>query len=357
MQPHFAKKDSLRDSKKDFTFETLKTLPLSRQGGSRSAQLKPFKPRVEKNDGEYFNVYKNKSLVKERDKDIQEIIDGAQLSNTTFVVEIDDFKELDSFVTLLDPTSPKDITIYNTEYFPKLNSTNTKPSLVIKAFKFQFDDNEMEETPAYEKHQYFSTKLNEIYAKAVKYLKEDLYDEKDNQRYKKDNIGKHSKENLKKKSKHGASNKDKSPDTLEVPRKEEKKIVVTSFKVFFNVDDKNEVHVLIHCMAWKANDEWVVHHNEELDYLEREDVFRETLDIDNPDKSQVKETKEPFSIRNQNMFLCFFWRKKKAIKKEKHGPLESLSDIDIFIPSYVPGRKIVSYDGYIDSHLFIQIDK
>jgi len=44
------------------------------------------KRKDSENTGDYFEIFEDKSLIKERDRDIQELIDGKQLSNTTFVI-------------------------------------------------------------------------------------------------------------------------------------------------------------------------------------------------------------------------------------------------------------------------------
>ena len=281
------------------TFETLNPLALDERK-TRSVQLKPLKAHFNKNDGEYFDILKDKNLIKERDKDIQELIDSKQLSNTTFVIEIDDFKELDSFITLLDPATPKDITIYNTEVFPNISTITEKPCLMVKAFKFSFSGDEVQEQAAYEKHQMFSSQLNEVYAQAVKYFKNALYEEKE-VFYTPKPVPKD--KSLKKKLKSDILKPYNSLQSNSKPY--DKKVVITSFKVLFNIDEKGEVHVCIYCMCWKANNDCLIHHNEELDYLEKEEVIRETYDVGDLDKSHDKDTREPFIIRKNKFFGCF----------------------------------------------------
>ena len=233
---------------------------------TKSALIRPFKGRniplnsldnKLSNTGEYFDILNDKSMIKDKDKEIAEIIDSQQLSNTTFVIEIDDFKELDSFITLLDPTTPKDIKIYNTDTFPNFSSITTRPKLLIKAFKFSFIGDDIKEYAALEKHQMFATNMNEVYSKVIRQIKNvfDQDQESDNRNQK----------GLKKGRKNELS---KSYDNLKAT-KTAKSIIVSSFKVLFNIDEKSEVHVCIYCMCWDAPKECLSYHNEELDYLKK----------------------------------------------------------------------------------------
>lgn len=91
------------------------------------------------------------------------------------MIEIDDLEELDSFVTLLEPTTPKDIKIYTSENFPNMDTLKEKPKLMIKSFKFDFfEDNQ---TPSHQKYQEFSRQMTMVYTKAVKHIKDSIFEE------------------------------------------------------------------------------------------------------------------------------------------------------------------------------------
>jgi hypothetical protein len=219
-------------------YETLNVFGLTPM--INSAKLEPLKEihlpllsaKGSTNTGEYFDVIKDKTLIKEKDKEIEELINGEQLSNTTFVIEIDDFKELDSFITLLDPSTPKGVQIYNTETFPNFSSLKEKPKLLIKAFKFNFISDETQEYKAIEKHQLFSNNMNKVYTKMVKYIKSVFDDASE------------------KPTDYGVKQKKKSKNAMKAQQKlsdlKNKSVVVSSFKVLFNIDDKSEVHVCIY---------------------------------------------------------------------------------------------------------------
>jgi len=93
------------------------------------------------------------------------------------IIEIDDSKELDSFITLLDATTPKNIKIYNTVMFPNMHTLKEKPILITKVFKINFLNGKSEDLSSVQKHQILSMELNEVYAKVILYIKQSLFDD------------------------------------------------------------------------------------------------------------------------------------------------------------------------------------
>ena len=95
-------------------------------------------------------------------------------------------------------------------------------------------------------------------------------------------------------------------------------------------------------------------------------LYSDTYDVNEVENTSAKDHREPFIIGRNNFFGCLC-RRNKTIKKKIHYPLESFSEIgnlinnfsyiDIFIPAFIPGKKIFEYKGYIDAHLYIQMNK
>ncbi|CAI2367364.1 unnamed protein product [Moneuplotes crassus] len=333
-------------------FKTLSALPFSLAPKIRNIENPENDTKSNaKNTQDYFEIFKDKSLIKQRDKEIQELIDAKQLSNSTFVIEIEDFGELDSFVTLLDPITPKDVKIFTSEIFPNMHSLKCKPKLMIQSFKFQFTGDS--HTPSYQKHQEFISEMNLVYTKAIKYLKDTILETSKSE--KEEFKGEMATRQPRSKSmkKQGKYEDKKTEPTL---NKSNLKIILSSFKVILNIDEKNEVHVCVICMGWVGNEDCLLHHNEQLEYMHKNKVQCDVLDVNQIETSPGKDDhREPFIIKEHSIFGCL-WRRKRSIKRKIHNPLESFCEIDIFIPSFIPGKKILEYKGYIDAHLYIEIN-
>lgn len=94
-------------SKKTSQYEQ-KSLAFQSFGRSKPSEKDNF-------DGAYFETLKDEKLIKTSDRDIEELIASNQLHNTSFMIEVDDLKELDTLNILVDPLTPKNMKIYTTE--------------------------------------------------------------------------------------------------------------------------------------------------------------------------------------------------------------------------------------------------
>ena len=110
---------------------------------------------VEETKGEYFESLNDETLIKHKEHDVKELIVSSQLKNTTFMIEIDDLNEIDSLISLIDPMTPENIKIYNSESFPGIMNVKREPKLKIKCCKFKIEDNEIQKV-VNEKHQFLS---------------------------------------------------------------------------------------------------------------------------------------------------------------------------------------------------------